>query len=261
MIDSHCHLEQKDYDKDLDKVIENCKKELKAVITSCAHPRDFNKTIEIAEKYKGFVFATVGMHPEYIKEFTEDQIDEFIERIKQNKDKFVGIGEIGLDYFWVKEDDQRERQRELFIKMIKLAKEINLPIIVHCREAYEDALEILEQEKPEKVLLHMWGKNILMDRVNKLGYYISMNSIVMRSKGHRKIIKSLPDDKLLLETDSPWLGLKKTEDGFMLDNKIRNTPLTIKLVAQKIAELRKVPFEQLWVKCRDNAIRFYNLDI
>ena len=112
MIDAHCHLEQKEFDKDLDKVIENCKKAgLKAVITSCANPKDFEKTLQLASKYAGFVFPCFGLHPEYIKEFSEKDVDEYLEKIKQNREKFVGFGEVGLDFYWIKETSWREKKR------------------------------------------------------------------------------------------------------------------------------------------------------
>jgi TatD DNase family protein len=119
MIDVHCHLEQKDYDKDRDDVIEKCKKELKAVITSCAHPRDFDLTLQLTEKYKNFVFACYGIHPEYIKEVSEKEIDEFLDSLVKNKDKIVAIGETGLDFWWTKEEEWKQKQRELFIRTSK----------------------------------------------------------------------------------------------------------------------------------------------
>jgi len=104
MIDTHCHLEQKDFEKDRDEVIKRCKQSgIKAIITCCAHPEDFHITMQIVEKYKGYVFATVGIHPEYIKEISEEKTDEFMKTILSNKDKIIGIGEVGLDYNWVKE--------------------------------------------------------------------------------------------------------------------------------------------------------------
>jgi len=261
MIDSHCHLEQKDFDNDLDQVIEKCKKELKAIVTSCAHPKDFKKTLEIVEKYKGFVFCTVGIHPEYIKEFSEKEINLFIEEIKKNKDKIIGIGEVGLDYNWIKEDKLRERQKTLFTKMIRLAKQLDKPLVIHSREALNETLEILEKEKAERVLLHMWGGHQLMNKVFALGYNISMNSIIMRSKSYRKVVKKQPLEKLMLETDAPWLAIKKTETGYELDPKSRNTPLTIKLTAQKIAELKDLDFNDIWTQCTHNAISFFRLTI
>src|SRR3989344_6023453 len=117
MIDSHCHLEQKDYSKDLDAVIDRCKKAgIKALVSSCPDPRDFDRALEIAQKYKGYVFLAAAIHPEYIKEFSQKDIDNFFETLRENKEKLVGIGETGLDYFWVQEPEWREKQKELFIR-------------------------------------------------------------------------------------------------------------------------------------------------
>src|SRR4030043_2350528 len=105
MIDVHCHLEQKDYDKDRDEVIKSCNKQLKAVISSCADPRDWPITLEMVKKYKGFVFATAGIHPEFIKDINLEESNKFIEVIKKEaKEKnIVAVGEVGLDYYWIKE--------------------------------------------------------------------------------------------------------------------------------------------------------------
>jgi len=262
MIDSHCHLEQSAYDKDLDQVIEKCKSEgLKALVTSCAHPKDFQKTLDMVEKYKNYVFATISIHPSYIKDFNDQKIDEFIENIKQNKDKFVAIGETGLDYSWVEESNQRKRQQELFIKFINLAKELEKPLVVHARKALPETLKILEDNDVKNAQLHMWGDHNLMDRIIDLGYYISMNSIIMRSKTYRKVIKKAPIEKLMLETDSPWMAVKKVEDGYVIDAKARNDSTTIKLIAKKIAELRDVDFNEIWNKCGENSIRFFGLSL
>ncbi|MBU3896463.1 MAG: TatD family hydrolase [Nanoarchaeota archaeon] len=261
MIDVHCHLEQKDYDKDRDEIILKCKKELKAIITSCAHPKDFEKTLEIVNKYKDYVFATAGIHPTYIKELTEKEIDDFIEILRKNKNVLVGIGEIGLDIWHIKEPYWREKQVALFIKMIKLAKELDKPIVIHARDALEETLKILETENAKKVLLHMWGGHALMDKVNKLGYYVSMNSIIMSSKSYRKVIKKIPLDHLMLETDAPWLAIKKTKKGYSLDTDARNDSLTIKLIAEKIAEERDIDFNTIWKTCGLNANKFFDLHL
>lgn len=260
MIDSHCHLCQPDYSKDLNYVIEKCKKAgLKAVITSCAHPNDFDRTLEITNKYKNYVFATAGIHPEYIREFSDKEIDDFIDVLRENKDKIVAIGEVGLDYNWIKEEDMRLRQRELFIKMINLAKELNKPLVIHSREALEETLEILNNHNASDVMLHMWGGHNLMDKVNALGYYISMNSIIMRSKSYRKVVKKIPLDHLMLETDSPWMAVKKDEDGYVINPKARNDPTTIKIVAEKIAELKGISDKEVWKQCGKNSIMFFKL--
>jgi len=255
MIDVHCHLEQDDYSSDRDEVIERCKKELKAVITSCAHPRDFDLTMQLTEGYKNFVFASCGIHPEYIKEVSEKEIDEFIEKIKQNKDNLVAIGECGLDFFWVREPEWQQKQKDLFIRLIELSKELKKPLVIHSREAYEETLRILEQEDAKEVDMHMFGDYHLANRIIGNDWFISINTIILRSKGHKKIARDCPLDRLMLETDAPWLSSKKLLEG--VDE--RNDPTSIRLVAEKIAEIKKIGFEEVWKKCGENAINFFKL--
>jgi len=257
MIDVHCHLEQEDYDKDRDEVIEKCKKELKAVITSCAHPRDFELTMRMVENHKNFVFASCGIHPEYIKEVSEKAKDNFLELITENKEKIVAIGETGLDYWWTKEIEWQEKQKQLFIQLIEVAKELKKPLIIHCRDAFEDTVKILEQEDAKQVMLHMWGGHKFLKGVLGNGCYISMNTIILRSKGYRKVVRDCPLDRLMLETDSPWLAPKK------LIEKVdaRNDPTSIRIVAEKIADIKKISFEEVWNKCGENAINFFKLEI
>ncbi len=251
MIDVHCHLEHQDYSGDRDSVIQSCKKELKAVVTCCANPKDLALTMDLVEKYKNFVFCTCSIHPIYIKEISREDVKKFFDLLRENKDRIVGIGETGLDYYWVKEEKWREKQKELFIEHITLARELNKPLVIHARDSYEDCVEILEKENAKLVDLHMFGGRKLIDRVIKNGWYVSMNAILLKSKNHKKIIRDMPLERIMLETDSPWLA----PDGG------RNTPLTIRRVAEKIAEIKKVAFNEVWKTCAENAIDFFNLPI
>lgn len=254
MIDIHCHLEQKDYNHDRYSIIKKCQKQLKAIITSCAHPQNFNLTLEIVEKFKNFVFATAGMHPIYIKEFSNKDVDLFIEKLKINRKKFVGIGETGLDYFWVKNESLRKSQKKLFAQLISLAKQLELPLIIHSRDAYDDTLEILEQEQAKNVVMHMFGANKLTKRVIENNWHISMNSIVLKSKKHKKVVRDCPIHRLLIETDSPWLA----PDSFM--NK-RNDPTSTSHIVKKVAEIKKTSFEEIDEITTKNAIDFFQLKI
>jgi TatD DNase family protein len=257
MIDVHCHLEQKDYDSNRDEVVEKCKKELRAVITSCAHTQDFEKTLEMTKKYNGFVFASYGIHPEYIKEISEKEIDEFIEKVRKNKDDIVAIGEIGLDFKWVQEPEWREKQKELFVRLIRLANELSKPIVVHSRDSYVETIEIMEKEGVKEADMHMFGDHHLTQRVIDNGWHISMNNIMLRSKGHKKIVKDCPLERLMLETDAPWLSPKKLTEGV---DEI-NYPTSIRTVAEKVAEVKKISFDEVWKACADNAIRFFKLSL
>jgi len=255
MIDIHCHLEQKDYDNDRDKVIERCKKELKAVITSCAHPKDFDLTMRMVENHRNFVFATCGIHPEYIKEISEKEKDDFLDIIVKNKDKIVAVGETGLDFWYIKEKDWQEKQKELFIQLIEIARDFKKPLIIHSRGVFDETVKILEQEDVKETVLHMWGGHHLLKRIIENNWYISINAIVLRSKKHRKIIRDCPLGKIMLETDSPWLAPKRIIEKI----DARNDPTSIKVVAEKIADIKKISFEEVWNKCGKNAIRFFKL--
>lgn len=257
MIDSHCHLEQKDYDNDREQVIEKCKEQLKAVITSCALPKDFEKTMKMIENHKNFIFATIGIHPEFIKEISEKEKDDFLEIIKKNKDKIVGIGETGLDYWYIKEKEWQEKQKQWFIQFIELGKELKKPLIIHSRESEEECVKILEDNDAKNVLMHMFGANHLTKRVIENGWSISINAILLKSKKHKKVIRDAPLDRILLETDAPWLA----PESLGSERKLRNNPTYIRIVAEKVAEVKKLDFKKIWDQCCQNSINFFNLPL
>ena len=252
MIDVHCHLEQPNYKKDRNKIIEKCRKQLKAIITSCAHPKDFDLTLKLVDRFSGFIFSSVGIHPKYVTEISQKEKDVFIDRIKEKRDKIVGIGETGLDYYWIKDKRLQEKQNELFTQFISLSKELNLPLIVHARDSYEDTIKILEREDAKLVMMHMFGANQLTKQIIENGWYISMNAIVLKSKKHKKVVRDVPMQRLLLETDSPWLAPEN------FGNK-RNDSTAVKMVAKKIAEIKKVSFEEIDKATTKNAINLFQL--
>lgn len=255
MIDVHCHLEHHDFDVDRKDVIEKLKNEIKAVITVCTHQSDFGKTVKLVEENPNFVFASVGYHPGYIKEVKEKDIEELMEKIKENKERIVSVGEVGLDNFWIKEKSWQEKQKEMFIDFINFAKEIDKPLTVHSRDAYEDVVKILEQEDAKRVHLHLFGANQLVKEVSENGWYISIGPIVLRSKKHFQIARDMPLELLLLETDSPW----NAPEVFLEGKKVRNIPSNVKFVAQKVAEIKKISVEEVEKKTDENAIDLFNL--
>lgn len=260
MIDTHCHLEQSDYDKDRDIVIENCKKYLKAVITSCANPKDFDLTLKLVKRYNGFVFATASVHPEYIKELNEDEIRAYIDKIKVNKERLVAIGETGLDYKWVIESEWREKQKQLFTRFIVLADKLSLPLVIHSRDAVQDAVEILEQHTTKRVLMHMFTSRSLLKQVIDNGWLVSVNTYMLRSKNVKKIVRDCPVDKMVLETDAPWLGIG--ENGKIKPkDEVRNIPTAVQQVAEKIAAIKKMDLEDIEKKTTGNAIKFFKLSL
>lgn len=253
MIDVHCHLEQKEYDDDREKIVEKCINfGLKGIITCCAREEDFNLTMNMIKRWKNYIFATVGIHPEFVKDISEKDIDRFFELIKKNKKNIVAIGEIGLDYWWIKKRYWKEKQKELFIKFINFAKDMKKPIVVHSRDAYEDCIKILEMEDARDVLMHMFGANKMVENIVDNGWSISMNAIVLRSKKHKKVVRDIPLEKIMLETDSPWLHPS---------GKGRNDPTSIETIAKKIADIKRLPLNEVWKQCGINAINFFRLPI
>ncbi|MEM2956529.1 MAG: TatD family hydrolase [Candidatus Pacearchaeota archaeon] len=255
MIDSHCHLEQEDYDKDRDKVIEECRKKIKAIMTCCASPKDWSKTKDIVTKYKGFVYAIAGIHPEFIKDISENEIKKFIEIIRYEAKKgFISaIGEVGLDYWWIKEEEFRKKQEELFIRMINMAKELNLPLVVHSRKAVKECIGILEKEgmKNKKVLMHLMTENKFTKKIVENKWMISIGPNILKNKNLKKVARDCPLKNMLLETDSPWFGIEEK----------RGTPLNVFKTAEKVAEIKKLPFEEIEKQTDENAIDFFELDL
>lgn len=259
MIDCHCHLEQNNYDKNRDEVIEKCKKELKAVITSCGHPKDFELTMQLVEQHKNFIFATAGIHPIYIKEISKKEKNDFLELIKRNKERLVGIGEVGLD-FDIEEVEFREKQKELFIEFIELSKALQLPLIIHARGAFKEAVEILEEYEVKNVLMHFFSAKELLERIIKNDWHISVNTSLLMSKKIKKIVRDMPIERILTETDAPWLAIG--EDGKIKEPKEkRNEPIAVRLVIEKIAEIKKLSFNTVDKQTTENAIRFFKLPL
>jgi TatD DNase family protein len=260
LIDTHCHLEQQAYDEDRENLIALCREQMSAVITDAPDPRIFNVTFDMVREHPGFIFAAAGIHPQYVSEFTDQAIDEAFNVLRENKHSLVGVGETGLDYSYIQGETERAKQRQLFIRFIELGRELSLPIIVHLRkglddaDVFEDAFEILRRNDAHRVQLHMFGSRRHVEEAIGLGYYISMNAIVLHSKTYQKVVRDTPLENLMLETDAPWLHPT-------FDKEKRNDPTHVREVAEKIAEIKKVNVEQVIEKTSRNAAEFYRLKL
>lgn len=250
MIDSHAHLEQSDYDEDREEVINRCKNELKGVITCCAKPEDFELTMKMISTHKNFLFATAGIHPIYAPEIPPKKREKFLEVIRKNSAKIHGIGECGLDFKTAKEQNTRNEQKRVFKKQIQLSDALDLPLVIHARRAFQEATKILENFDQERVLMHFFSKETLLDRVLSNGWHITVNNTVLWSEEMQRIAKQASLERILLETDSPWLGGSK-----------RNEPISIRSVAKKISELKDIKFRDVWEQCGRNSIEFFDLPL
>ena len=241
-LDSHAHLDDDAFEGDREQVILEIKKAgITKVISAGYSLEGSKKAIELSKKYD-FIYATCGISPNDIPQTEEElwKVLEQIEDLVKNNDKVLAIGEIGLDYHWNKENI--DLQKLAFVTQIKMANELGKPIVIHTREAVMDTITILKENKVEnKGVFHCCPLNReLVKEALQLGFYISFAGPVTfkNSKNANEIIQMVPLDKILIETDSPYLSPEPFRGK-------RNEPRNVKLVAQKIADVKNVSLENV----------------
>lgn len=253
MIDSHCHLEFDHFEDDREGVIEESKEKLEAVVDSCAEIDTSEDVLELHRKHPEFIFPSLGLHPGFAANVSDRELRKYKNKIEEVKSKIVAVGEVGLDYYHIKDSAERKRCEEVFLEFIELSNSLNLPLVVHSRDSMSDALEILE-ESEGKVIIHCFAGNI--DQLRKSldrGYYISLGGMIFRAKDKfRKILRELPLENLLLETDAPFLA--KEKGG-------RSEPWFVREVAERIAEVNEVSFSEVWESAGRNAVEVFDLSI
>lgn len=253
LIDTHVHLNADHYDEDLDEVIERARE---AGVTHFVVIGFDNKTIDrtmtLIDKYDD-VYGVIGWHPVDAIDCQDEDLAR-IEELSQHP-KIVGIGETGLDYHWDK--SPKDVQKEIFIKQIEMAKRVNLPIVIHNRDATGDVVDILEEHGAEEIggIMHAFsGSPEIADRVLKMNFMISLGGPVTfkNAKQPKEVAMHVPLDKLLVETDAPFLTPHPYRGK-------RNEPAYVKLVAEQIAELREVSYEEVAKATSENAKKIYNI--
>ena len=249
--DTHAHYNDEKFEEDRNIIIREIKENNIKYVTVVGYNIESSiKAIEIANKYDN-IYATVGISPNDL----DSQIDlEKIESLAQDK-KVVAIGEIGLDYYWNKEN--KDLQKDIFVKQIEIANKMDLPISIHTREAVYDTLEVLKNRIKVKNtgIFHCCPLNIeLIKEAVKLGFYISFSGNVTfkNSKNANKCIEAVPIDKLLIETDSPYMTPEPYRGK-------RNNSIYVKLVAQKIAEVRNMELEDIAKITLENGKKVYKI--
>ena len=260
MIDSHCHLEHM---ANAEEVIEEAKKRMKAVVTSVPDPRDLEKTLRLREKHRNFVFVAAGFHPEHAENRTSMEIEEHMNAKRANADRIVSIGEIGTDCFWLKERSQQEKSNIIFEKFIDLALELDKPLTIHSRsgeggDGISEAIEILKRKGARNVMMHCFsGSEENLQECLKQGWMISFATVVVKSKRHQRLAKQAPLDRMLLETDAPWLD-PDTKPG---SHELTNRPWKIERSAEVIAELKGATKDEILRATEENAKKFFRLEL
>lgn len=251
MIDTHTHINCIE-EISVEDIIKNAlDKGVEKLIVPAAYPTDIEVVKELAQKYEN-VYGLLGVHPSEVKGWNDDLIDKIKEYSKSSK--IVGIGEIGLDYYWDKSFN--DLQKEVFIKQIKLANELNFPISVHDREAHKDTFDILtEYNKNSAVVMHCFSGSVeFMKECVKQGWYIAIGGVVTFKKAikMKEVAKEVPLDKLLLETDAPYLTPVPYRGK-------TNQPAYVKYVAEEIASIRGISFEEVDEITTQNAKKVFSL--
>ncbi len=243
MIDAHCHLTHGKFDADRHTVIERARKALKAVVEAGGNIEQNERALGLMHMHKGFIHSVIGLSPHFVNVANVPLEFEMIER---NADDILAIGEIGLEYHYFPEEKIRERQRQVFREQLMLAEKLQLPVVIHCREAWDDLLMILADFPQQKVMLHFFNKPKLLEHALKRGYWISIATL--KSKDLDKIIKDAPLNSLLAETDSPYLW----SEG-------RNEPANVVSVYERIARIKGMPQEQVQMAIMANASKFFEI--
>lgn len=255
LFDTHVHLNADQFENDLDEVIQRAKE---AGVDKMVVVGFDEKTIKIAmdlvERFD-FLYAAVGWHPVDAIDLTEERL-QWIEELAAHP-KVVAIGETGLDYHWDK--SPKDAQKDAFRKQIALAKRVNLPVIIHNREADQDIVDLLKEEDAKDVggIMHCFGGSVeIADQCLKMNFHISLGGPVTFKNARRpkEVAKAVPMDRLLVETDAPYLAPHPYRGK-------RNEPAYVKLVAEQIAELRDMTYEEVARQTTENAHKLFGISM
>ncbi len=243
IIDVHCHLQFPAFDKDRDEIVQKSLKSGIGMINSGVDKKSSQKAVELAQKYKEGIYAAIGVHPHNV--LTESFEDyEFFKKLAKDS-KVVAIGECGLDYFRIKnnESEIKNLQKEIFIKHIQLAREINKPLMIHCRDAFDDLIDILDAKykllNTVPGVIHFFtGAFDDAKKLLEMGFYFTFGGLITYNRSFDEIIKYIPLERILSETDAPYVAPEPYRGK-------RNEPNYIIETVKKMAEIKNLSFEEV----------------
>ena len=253
LIDTHTHinyLEKITEEESVRNAIENG---IEKILVPSASPEDLDTVPKLVKKYEN-VYGMLGIHPEDAPKWDDSFLEKIRLGVQENREKIVAIGEIGLDYYWDKK--HIDLQKDMFIKHIKLANELELPMSVHDRDAHKDTFDILkEYNKSSKVVMHCFSGSVEFSKeCLKQGWYIAIGGVVTFNSAYKmkEVAKTVPLDRLLLETDAPYLTPVPYRGK-------ENQPAYVKYVAEEIAKLRGISFEEVAEATTNNAKEVFGI--
>ncbi len=253
MIDTHCHIDFEEYDKDRGEVIKRAEDKLDAVIVSGIGYESNKGVLDLCEEYKNFIYPSFGFHPVSSQNCSEEELKLSHSHLIENINNIVAIGEVGMDYFYVKDKALRERQKEIFLSFIEIANEYKVPLLMHVRDCEKKALNIvLEYDDIPYVIFHCFSGSAKTARriMEKDNYFMSFSTMLCYSKQHQDLIKDISLDHILTETDSPYLAMTKEE---------RNEPANVVNAVKKIAEIQNEDIETVDRITTNNACKIFKI--
>ena len=247
IFETHAHLYMKDFDKDRDTLIEKClKNDVEYIMNIGVDVESSLKSIQLAKKYKN-LYCSIGFHPHDADKYNEKFI---LDNLKDSN--VLAIGEIGLDYY--RNLSPKNIQIDVFRKQIELALKNDMPIIIHDRDAHKDCFDILDEYGANKVVFHSFsGDEIFAEAVIKKGWFIAFNGIITFKKNTlENVVRMVPQDKFFVETDSPYLSPHPNRGK-------RNSPLNLKYIIEKIADIKQIAPKNVAKLSYENAINFFQI--
>lgn len=256
IIDTHAHYDDEAFNPDRDALLNSMAENgIEKVVNVCASISELYRTVELMEKYP-FVYGAVGVHPDDAPQMTQDTLDE-IRRLSR-MDKMVAIGEIGLDYYWHKEEQEHEVQKKMFAAQMDIAREEKLPFMIHSRDAAEDTLEIVKSYMQGGMyggIIHCfsYSKEIAAQYL-KMGLYLGIGGVVTfkNARKLKEVVEYAPLSQIVLETDCPYMSPEPNRGK-------RNSSLNLPYVAQAIADLKGITAEKVIQVTRQNALELLAL--
>ena len=253
MIDTHCHIDFEEYDDDRDKVIKRAREKLDAIIVSGIGLESNHDVIKLSDKHASFIYPSLGFHPVSSQNCSDSELKESQKHLIDNIKNIVAIGEVGMDFFYVKDKSLRERQKEIFTKFIEIANDYKVPLLTNVRDCEKKALNlVLNYEDIPYIIFHCYGGSLktarrIMERDN---YYMSFSTMLCYSQKHQDLIKNISLDHVLTETDSPYLAMTKEE---------RNEPANVVNACKKIAEIQNIDLDIVDKVTTNNARKVFNI--
>ncbi|MGB9777906.1 MAG: TatD family hydrolase [Candidatus Bathyarchaeales archaeon] len=255
-VDSHIHLSDEEYSEHIDDLIAEAKNSnVAALVSNSMNLETSIRSLELAEKYQGTVYAALGIHPWNVKELIENELERTVNFICEQRDNkgLIAIGEIGLDY---KYSNTWDKQLKVFNEMLQLAEELDLPVIIHSRGTASQILEMLPSFKIKKVLLHWFSHPIsLITKIVENGYYITEGPPTAYSNGIREVVRKIPLTNLLTETDGPVRYFKQPFNGRI------TTPAFIPTVVKAIAEIKNLEVKRVAEQVIENFEEFFKIKV